>query len=370
MMSDSYLDRDSEVPLEQRLTASLVAEDEDFGTMIINSSLDGILTYDREFRYTLWNPSLEKLTGLRKDQVLGRYAFELFPFLRQVGHDRLFYSAISGKEQASTEVPYHFPYSNRTGFLQSFHQPLRNEAGEIVGGLAIIREVTEKVKALEDLHQLNSTLEKKVATRTAELEEAVQTLQSQIEETRRAESSLRFILTAGEVLAGTLFDFGKTIETIVQLCTKQFDGWCTIRTTDPDTGESIRVTGHQDPMLQALGEQSESTYPPQAADPSGPPLISRTLRTEWTPYIRQEDLAAYAKDEGHLKIMQSMKLKSYIGVPLFTQEHFFGTLTVYTNRRYYTLDDLKLFEDLGRHFSMALAASRAFGQKSQKSKKS
>lgn len=357
MMTDSPLDRDSDLPLDQRITASLVAEDEDFGTMITNSSVDGILAYDREFRYTLWNPALERLTGLRKDQVIGRYAFELFPFLRQVGHDRLFYMAIAGKELASDEVPYHFPYSGKSGFLVSIHQPLRNEAGEIVGGLGIVREVTDKVKATEELRQLNSTLEKQVFARTAELESAVRTLQSQIEETRRADAALRFIISSGEVLNETMPDFQKTLDAIVRLCTQQFDGWCTIRVEDPQ-GATIRVTGHQDPTLRAQAEENEASYPPLPTDVSGPTHIARSLKTEWYPYIRQDELMAYARDERHLQLMQAMNLKSYIGVPLAQKGRLYGTLSIFTNRRYYTLDELKLAEELGRHFSMAIAVAR------------
>ena len=53
----------------------------EFIEMLIDSSLDGILAYDREYRYTLWNPAMERLSGMPAAAVLGRSALELFGFL-------------------------------------------------------------------------------------------------------------------------------------------------------------------------------------------------------------------------------------------------------------------------------------------------
>ena len=44
-----------------------------------------ILAFDRECRYTVWNPAMERITGLKREQVLGRCAFDVFPFLRRRG---------------------------------------------------------------------------------------------------------------------------------------------------------------------------------------------------------------------------------------------------------------------------------------------
>src|SRR5262249_58163112 len=49
---------------------------------LIHSSMDGIFAFDRDYRYTVWNPAVERILGLSKLQTLGRSAFEVFPFLK------------------------------------------------------------------------------------------------------------------------------------------------------------------------------------------------------------------------------------------------------------------------------------------------
>src|SRR4051812_8023345 len=60
---------------------------------MVDSSVDGILAFDTECRYTAWNRAMEKISGLKREQVIGRFAFEVFPFLKQTGEDKFFYEA-------------------------------------------------------------------------------------------------------------------------------------------------------------------------------------------------------------------------------------------------------------------------------------
>src|SRR4051794_37549386 len=46
---------------------------------IFHSSADGIATFGRDHRYTSWNPAMERLTGRRCDEAVGRPAVELLP---------------------------------------------------------------------------------------------------------------------------------------------------------------------------------------------------------------------------------------------------------------------------------------------------
>jgi PAS domain S-box-containing protein len=77
---------------------------DDFSTVIINNSLDGIITFDRECRYTLWSPAMEKITGLSSADVIGKYAFDLFPFLVQEGIDQLYYSSLRGEASPRSKI--------------------------------------------------------------------------------------------------------------------------------------------------------------------------------------------------------------------------------------------------------------------------
>jgi PAS domain S-box-containing protein len=155
--------------LEDIRTAMKYTESDDFSTLVINSSVDGILTYDTESRYTLWNPAMERISGLRKEAVLGRCAFDVFPFLRKVGLDRAFQDALSGKSGSIKEVAYIIQETGRNGFTENYHTPLRDEFGKVVGGLAIVRETTETKRLIDSLRSRTQELENRIQALEAEL---------------------------------------------------------------------------------------------------------------------------------------------------------------------------------------------------------
>lgn len=102
---------------------------------------DGVLAFDKEYHYTIWNCTMERISGLPRNQVLGRNAFEVFPFLRETGEDRYFRAALAGETVYSKNRRY--TIEDRGGYFDGEYSPLRDLQGDIVGGLAIIRDLTE-----------------------------------------------------------------------------------------------------------------------------------------------------------------------------------------------------------------------------------
>ncbi|HEX8139820.1 MAG TPA: PAS domain S-box protein [Pyrinomonadaceae bacterium] len=136
--------------------------------MLIESSADGILAFDRDCRYTLWNPAMERLSGLSAAEVLGRCAFEVFPFLRETGEDRYFHLALEGKSPTATDRAFIIPQTGHRGFFEARYAPLQDDAGEITGGLGIIRDITER-KLAEEEHA--ALIREQAARREAETAE-------------------------------------------------------------------------------------------------------------------------------------------------------------------------------------------------------
>jgi PAS domain S-box-containing protein len=143
-----------------------VAREEDFSTVVVNASLDGIVTYDLKSRYTLWSPQMEKITGLKSEAVLGRNAYDLFPFLKEVGIEEMYEKSFRGESSQSGISRYTVPSTGLTGFTQQQNFPLYNEFGEITGGIAVIRDVTAMKNRFDELVHANHELE----TRVEELE--------------------------------------------------------------------------------------------------------------------------------------------------------------------------------------------------------
>lgn len=144
--------------ISRRKDEAEVNEEQDFATLVVNSTDDGILAYDRQFRYTLWNPAMERLSGFMKADVLGRNAFEVFPFLKETGMDDVMRRPLSGEKIFRENVPYVVHETGRSGFFNTTNAPIRDEFGEIVGGLAVVRDKTqakaEKDRLLEEIEEL------------------------------------------------------------------------------------------------------------------------------------------------------------------------------------------------------------------------
>ncbi|HTZ38866.1 MAG TPA: PAS domain S-box protein [Syntrophales bacterium] len=128
-------------------------ESERFNKEIISSANEGIIVYDREFRYVVWNRFMEELTGLPAEEVLGMSAFEVFPHLREQGVDALLDRALEGATIAAPDLTYYVPQSGKTGWITGTYAPYRNTRGEIVGVIAMVHDITERKLAEEALRK-------------------------------------------------------------------------------------------------------------------------------------------------------------------------------------------------------------------------
>ena len=71
--------------------------EETIARILVHGSADGLCAMDRETRYTLWNPTMERFSGKRADEVLGKKMLDVFPFLRDVGLDKAMERTLAGE---------------------------------------------------------------------------------------------------------------------------------------------------------------------------------------------------------------------------------------------------------------------------------
>lgn len=124
---------------------------------VIQGSVDGIIAFDRDCRYLMWNPAMTRIAGVEAGSVLGRVAFDVFPFLDEIGERAFFEAAIRGESTVAEGRRYAVPESGRQGWFEGHYSPLRDASGEIVGGLAVIRDVT---RWKEDMDRLRESEER------------------------------------------------------------------------------------------------------------------------------------------------------------------------------------------------------------------
>ncbi len=126
---------------------------EHFTRTIISSVGEGIIVYDRELRYKLWNSFMEDLTGMPAEEVLGKHALEVFPHLREQGIDRLLKRALEGETVYSSDTPYYVAKSQKKGWVQGLYAPHITPEGEIIGVVATVRDQTERKQAEGELRE-------------------------------------------------------------------------------------------------------------------------------------------------------------------------------------------------------------------------
>jgi len=121
---------------------------------ILESAQEGIAVHDRELRYIAWNPYMERMTGVKASEVIGKHALEPFPFLAETGIYAGLQKALAGEIISSQEAA---PTGHRR-WTNNNLAPLRDEKGEIIGVVATIRDVTERREEQEKLQQSEALL--------------------------------------------------------------------------------------------------------------------------------------------------------------------------------------------------------------------
>jgi PAS domain S-box-containing protein len=80
---------------------------------VLENSIDGFAVMDRDCRYLLWNRAMERFSGKTREEVMGRNAFEVFPFLRDHGLDVAVERVLRGESVATSGALFVEPDGTR-----------------------------------------------------------------------------------------------------------------------------------------------------------------------------------------------------------------------------------------------------------------
>ncbi len=101
---------------------------------------------------------MERITGLKREDVLGKCAFDLFPFIKETGEDKCLRAALAGESTTSENRPYAVPETGRSGFFKAYYSPLFDQQNLIVGGIAAVHDITERKQAEEKAQEAHQRL--------------------------------------------------------------------------------------------------------------------------------------------------------------------------------------------------------------------
>ena len=172
----------------------------EFSDKLLNSSIDGILAFDGSCKITLWNPGLETMTGIAKANTLGRDVFDVMPFLKEIGEDKYYNEILKGNYVIAKDRWFFIPETGKEGFFEAYYSPVFDIDKKVVGGIAVLRDSTQRKYNLEALERTKEELEKRVIERTAALSIVNDNLRNEINERKKAEEQINASLQEKVIL--------------------------------------------------------------------------------------------------------------------------------------------------------------------------
>ena len=162
---------------------------------ILESAVDGIITIDHEGRVVEFNPASERMFGYTRDQLIGKEMVESIipPSLRERHrHGMAHYLATGEGPVLGRRLELTALRADGTEFpVELSITRIGSEDPPTFTGF--LRDITERKRIEQVLRDMNAELERRVATRTAELE-------AEVTERRRAEALIRTALEEKKTL--------------------------------------------------------------------------------------------------------------------------------------------------------------------------
>lgn len=187
-----------------------------------------------------------------------------------------------------------------------------------------------------------------------------------ITEVKRAQLAESFMAEASRVLASSM-DYAETLQHVTRLVVPQIADWCAVDLLS-ESGEIERVAvHHSDPSRLALAERLDRGYRPGLDEPVGVPEVIRSGQARIFADIDPDALAAYARDDAHLALLQAIGARAVIIVPLAAPARTIGAITLVSSEslRRLSAADLALAERLGRRAGTAVESARLYTERTR-----
>ncbi len=140
--------------MERRKLQHELMQSKQFNQQIINCAGEGIVVYGCDLTIQLWNPYMEKMTGILEKDTLGKSPIALFPFLVTSGAVENFNKALVGEPSLPVEFEFEMP-SGCKGWVTDSCSPLYDNSGEIIGVIGIVQEISDRKKREQEIVYLN-----------------------------------------------------------------------------------------------------------------------------------------------------------------------------------------------------------------------
>jgi signal transduction histidine kinase len=176
-----------------------------------------------------------------------------------------------------------------------------------------------------------------------------------------SESPLRFLARASTLLAESL-DYDTTLANVARLAVPYLADCCIVDMLEEDGRIRRLAVAHGEPEKEGLARELER-HPPQPTSTHGVPNVLRTGQPELRSVVEDSLLPSLARDSEHLRILEELKPRSHVVVPLAARGKILGAMTfIGTDQsgRRYTEAELALASDLAYRASLAVDNARLY----------
>jgi PAS domain S-box-containing protein len=278
---------------------------------ILEAMSDTFAAFDRNWRIADVNQRYVELSGLSREQLIGRVVWDVFPEARQLS------------------------------LYEAAHRAVREN-----------RPVT-----VEDYF---APLDRWVQARLYPTPDGLATFGTDITERKRSAERAALLAEAGAVVAVSL-DYQATLKAMANLAVPAIADWCAVDIAGEDRLDRVAVA-HVDPAKIELARLLRERYD-DADSPYSAATVIRTGKAAWVPRVTDEVIAeAACGDAERAALIKALGLTSYIIVPITAHGRTFGALSVASARsgRVYTEDDVRFAGDLAFRAAIAMDNARAY----------
>ncbi len=144
---------------------------------IVEFSDDAIVGKDLQGIVTSWNASAERIFGYPAREMIGQPIMRLIPPERQPEETEILRCIQRGESVRHFET-MRVKKDGQLVDISVTVSPIRDDQGRIVGASKVARDITERKKIEQEIRELNTSLERRVFERTAQLEAANKELEA------------------------------------------------------------------------------------------------------------------------------------------------------------------------------------------------
>lgn len=145
---------------------------------LINTIPDLIWLKDPNGVYLICNRMFERFFGAKEADIVGKTDYDFVDHILADSFRNNDLKAIKARQPSLNEEWLTFNDGGYHGFFETIKTPVHGINGTLIGVLGIARDITVINETQESLRQLNTSLESRVAERTAELQSLNQSLES------------------------------------------------------------------------------------------------------------------------------------------------------------------------------------------------